>query len=126
VSAGTIEDGERRLRVQPVGELRDVQELRDLVVGANGLRLSDIAEVRLKPQRMNYGRRLEGRPALGIDVFKERNANLVEVARNTLAEVERIGDDPDLRGVRMILIDNQGDNVTSSLLELTEAGIIGL
>src|SRR5690606_8797555 len=70
--------------------------------------------------------RLEGRPALGIDVFKERNANLVEVARNTLAEVERIGDDPDLRGVRMILIDNQGDNVTSSLLELTEAGIIGL
>lgn len=126
VSAGTIEDGERRLRVQPVGELRDVQELRDLVVGANGLRLSDIAEVRLKPQRMNYGRRLEGRPALGIDVFKERNANLVEVARTTLAEVERIGDDPDLRGVRMILIDNQGDNVTSSLLELTEAGLIGL
>ncbi|WP_295360407.1 efflux RND transporter permease subunit [Arenimonas sp.] len=126
VSAGNIDDGGRRLRVQPVGELRDVQELRDLVIGANGLRLSDVADVRLKPQRMNYGRRLEGRPAVGIDVFKERNANLVEVARNTLAEIERIGTDPDLRGVRMILIEDQGDNVTSSLLELTEAGIIGL
>lgn len=126
VSAGTIEDGARRLRVQPVGELRDIQELRELVVGANGLRLEQVADVRLKPQRMNYGRRLEGRPAVGIDVFKERNANLVEVSRTVLAEIEAIGQESDFSGVRMILIDNQGDNVTGSLLELTEAGIIGL
>ena len=126
VSAGTIEDGARRLRVQPVGELRDIQELRELVVRANGLRLEQVADVRLKPQRMNYGRRLEGRPAVGIDVFKERNANLVEVSRTVLAEIEQIGRESDFSGVRMILIDNQGDNVTGSLLELTEAGIIGL
>ncbi|MFH1598760.1 MAG: efflux RND transporter permease subunit [Pseudomonadota bacterium] len=126
VSAGTIEDGARRLRVQPVGELRDIQELRELVVGANGPRLEQVADVRLKPQRMNYGRRLEGRPAVGIDVFKERNANLVEVSRTVLAEIEQIGRESDFSGVRMILIDNQGDNVTGSLLELTEAGIIGL
>ncbi|GAB2654963.1 efflux RND transporter permease subunit [Arenimonas aestuarii] len=126
VSAGTIEDGARRLRVQPVGELRDIQELRELVVGANGLRLEQVADVRLKPQRMNYGRRLEGRPAVGIDVFKERNANLVEVSRTVMAEIEQIGRESDFKGVRMILIDNQGDNVTGSLLELTEAGIIGL
>lgn len=126
VSAGTIEDGERRLRVQPVGELRDISELRELVVGPNGLRLEQIADVRLKPSRMDYGRRLEGRPAVGIDVFKERNANLVEVARNALVEIERIGEQPEFKGIRWTLIDNQGENVTSSLLELTEAGIIGL
>jgi len=126
VAAGTIEDGERRLRVQPIGELRDIRELRELVVGANGLRLEQIADVRLKPTRMNYGRRLEGRPAVGIDVFKERNANLVDVARTALAEIERIGQDPEFKGIQVTLIDNQGDNVTSSLLELTEAGIIGL
>ncbi|MBW8312892.1 MAG: efflux RND transporter permease subunit [Rhizobium sp.] len=126
VSAGTIEDGERRLRVQPVGELRDISELRELVVGPNGLRLEQIADVRLKPARMDYGRRLEGRPAVGIDVFKERNANLVEVARNALVEIDRIGQQPEFKGIRWTLIDNQGENVTSSLLELSEAGIIGL
>ncbi|KFN52341.1 hypothetical protein N790_00800 [Arenimonas malthae CC-JY-1] len=126
VSAGTIEDGERRLRVQPVGELRDISELRELVVGPNGLRLEQIADVRLKPARMDYGRRLEGRPAVGIDVFKERNANLVDVARNALVEIDRIGQQPEFKGIRWTLIDNQGENVTSSLLELTEAGIIGL
>ncbi len=126
VSAGTIEDGGQRLRVQPIGELRDISELRELVVGANGLRLEQIADVRLKPARMDYGRRLEGRPAVGIDVFKERNANLVEVARTALQEIDRIGQQPEFEGIKVTLIDNQGDNVTGSLLSLVEAGIIGL
>ena len=77
ISAGVISDGPQRLRVQPVGELTDLQQLRDLVVGPNNVRLGDIAEVRLKPARMDYGRRLDGKPAVGLDIFKERNANLV-------------------------------------------------
>lgn len=126
ISAGVISDGPQRLRVQPVGELTDLQELRDLVVGPNNVRLGDIADVRLKPARMDYGRRLDGKPAVGLDIFKERNANLVEVSRRALAEVEAIRAQPSLRDVQIKIIDNQGDNVTSSLLELAEAGLIGL
>ena len=126
VSAGTITDGEQRLRVQPVGELNDLQQLRDLVIGDNGVRLSDIADVRLRQQRMDYGRRLDGRKAVGIDIFKERNANLVEVSRNALNEVEQIRNEPSLSDLQIKIIENQGDNVTSSLLELAEAGAIGL
>jgi HAE1 family hydrophobic/amphiphilic exporter-1 len=126
VSAGEIEDGGRRLRVQPVGEIDDLQQLRDLPIGDNGLRLGDIADVRLKPQRMDYGRRLDGKPAVGLDIFKERNANLVEVARLALAEVEKIRAQPELSDVQVIIIDDQGENVTTSLLELAEAGAVGL
>jgi HAE1 family hydrophobic/amphiphilic exporter-1 len=126
LSAGQIEDGGRRLRVQPIGELGDLQELRDLPIGKDGLRLSDIAEVRLKPARMDYGRRLDGRPAVGLDIFKERNANLVEVSRLALAEVERIRAQPELSDIQIIIIEDQGDNVTTSLRELAEAGGIGL
>jgi hydrophobic/amphiphilic exporter-1 (mainly G- bacteria), HAE1 family len=125
VSAGLIDDGGQRLRVQPVGELTDLQELRDLVVGANGLRLSDLGEVRFKPQRMDYARRLDGVPAVGIDIFKERNANLVEVSRAAMAEVEAIGREPQLSDLQVNVIDNQGDSVTSSLASLAEAGAIG-
>ena len=126
ISAGEIEDGGRRLRVQPVGELTDLQQLRDLPIGSDGLRLGDIAEVRLKPQRMDYGRRLDGRPAVGLDIFKERNANLVEVSRLALAEVEKIRAQPELSDIQVIIIENQGENVTTSLLSLAEAGAIGL
>lgn len=126
ISAGQIDDGGRRLRVQPVGEISDLQQLRDLVINNAGVRLGDIAQVRLKPQRMNYGRRLDGRPAIGLDIFKERNANLVDVSSKALAEVEAIRKQPELSDIRIIIIDNQGENVTKSLLELAEAGGIGL
>ncbi|MCF7220527.1 efflux RND transporter permease subunit [Marilutibacter chinensis] len=126
VSAGTIDDAGLRLRVQPIGELASLEQLRGLVVGANGLRLSDIAEVRLKGSRMDYGRRLDGRAAVGLDIYKERNANLVEVSRQVLAVVEEIRKSPELTGIDMKVIQNQGEEVTDSLIELAEAGAIGL
>ncbi|MDV3255976.1 MAG: efflux RND transporter permease subunit [Lysobacter sp.] len=126
LSAGQIEAGSKRLRVQPVGELTDLDQLRDLVINDRGLRLRDIANVRLKPQRMDYGRRLDGQPAVGLEIFKERNANLVDVSKAALAEIERIRQHPDLSGIQVKVIQNLGEDVTSSLLELAEAGGVGL
>lgn len=126
LSAGKIDDGVQRVRVQPMGEIEDLDQLRDLVISQNGLRLRDVAEVRLKPVRMDYGRRLDGYPAIGIDVFKERNANLVEVSRLVKEEVERIRQQAALRDIQVRIINDQGESVTDSLLELAEAGVIGL
>lgn len=125
LSAGQIDDGTRRLRVQPIGELSDLQAVRDLVISQRGTRLADVADVRLKPSRLDYGRRLDGRPAVGIDVFKERQANLVDVGRATLAETYRIAELPDFEGIQFEIIDDQADGVTSSLSELAKAGLLG-
>ncbi len=125
VSGGEIDEGERRLRVQPVGEIRDLDQLRSLVIDARGLRLSDIADIRLKPQRTQIMRRLDGTPAVGIDVFRENSANLVEVARAVWAEVALIQQDQALQGIRFITIGDQAESVTSSINELVQAGWIG-
>src|SRR6478735_1299030 len=126
VSAGEIDDGGQRLRVQPVGEITDLQQLRDLVVARDGTRLGDIADVRLKPGEMDTGRRLDGERAVGLDIFKERNANLVQVSRDALAEVNAIRKQPQLSDIQTKIIENQGEDVTTSLSELAEAGGIGL
>jgi len=126
VSAGQITEDGRRLRVQPKGELLEVQELRDLPVNNRGTRLSDIAEVSLQPQRMSYVRRMEGKPSVGVDIYKERSANLVDLSRAVGKEVERLGEDPALRGVDIEIAWDSGKAVTSSLLALAEAGAIGL
>lgn len=125
VSAGDINDGGRRIRVQPVGEIRDLQELKDLVINETGLKLSDIAEVRLKQQKTDFGRRLDGKPAVGLDIFREQNANLVEVSKAVNAEVDAISKEPQFSGIQVKLISDQAENVTSSIDELVEAGIIG-
>ncbi|MCC6757261.1 MAG: efflux RND transporter permease subunit [Arenimonas sp.] len=126
VSAGQIDDGGRRFRVQPVGEIDDLQQYRDIVIDGKGTRLADVADVQLKPARMDYGRRLDGRPAVGLDIFKERSANLVQVAREVLAEVDTISRDPEMDGVQVLVVEDQGEAVTGSLLELAEAGLVGL
>jgi HAE1 family hydrophobic/amphiphilic exporter-1 len=125
VSGGEIDEGERRLRVQPVGEIRDLDQLRNLVIDANGLKLGDIADIRLKPQRTQIMRRLDGTPAAGIDLFRENDANLVEVSRAVWAEVDLIKQDPALEGIRFITIGDQAESVTSSIDELIKAGWIG-
>ncbi|MDR1076575.1 MAG: efflux RND transporter permease subunit [Xanthomonadaceae bacterium] len=126
ISAGEIDDHGQRLRVQPIGELTDLQQLRDLIINDRGLRLGDIAQVRLKPTRMNYGRRLDGKPAVGLDVYKERSANLVQVSSAALREIQTISQRPSMSGLQIRVIENQGENVTSSLRELAEAGCVGL
>lgn len=125
VSAGQIDDGTQRLRVQPIGELSDLQQLRDVVL-ADGVRLSDVADVRLKPEKMPYGRRLDGRPAVGIDVYKERDANLVDVSRRVNAELAAIEAEGGVPDLDMLVQWDAGESVTGSLLSLAEAGGIGL
>lgn len=125
VSAGEIEDAGKRIRVQPVGEIRSLDELRNLVLNPQGLRLSDIASVELKPRRTTVGRRLDGRPAVGIDIQREADANLVEMAAAVLAEMREIEKLPELHGIRLFIADNQADSVKSSLRELVNAGIVG-
>lgn len=125
ISAGQITEVDRRLRVQPMGELRSLDELRALPINDRGLRLSDVAEVKLGPGRLDYGRRLDGRPAVGIDVMKERSANLVDVARNVLAEIDQITQQPAFDDIQMFVMHDQAEGVTDSLSELAHAGMIG-
>ncbi len=125
-SAGVISDGPTRWRVQPVGELRSLEELRALPIGGPGLRLGDVAEVSMKSRERDYERRLEGRYAIGLEVFKENDANLVEVGFAVLDEVNRIGNLPEFDGIDLLFFDNQAEGVTGSLAELARAGLVGL
>lgn len=125
VSAGVIGDSGQRFRVQPIGELRSLDELRNLVIDDRGLRLGDIADVVLQPSRVEFRRRLDMKPAVGLDIFRERNANLVDVSRDVLATVERQAKDPELAGIQVYVLSDQGEGVTSSLAELLEAGLLG-
>lgn len=126
VSAGEITDDGRRLRIQPKGELADLEQLRDMPINNRGVRLADIADVALRPQRMSYVRQINGRPSVGVDIYKERAANLVDLSHSVQTELEALKRDPALSGVSIEVTEDQGKEVVSSLLALAEAGAIGL
>ncbi|MGB0133076.1 efflux RND transporter permease subunit [Dokdonella sp.] len=124
-SAGLIHDGGMRYRVQPQGEWRSIDEIRDLVINESGLRLGDIAEIQLRPARLDYQRRLDQRPAVAVDISRERSANLVEVGRAVLEEVARVSTEPEMKGLKLYFLQNQAKGVTDSLRELGKAGLEG-
>src|SRR5581483_10928991 len=124
-SGGVIKDGDTRFHVQPIGEWRSIDEIRNLAINDKGLKLSDIATVEVKPGRLTYARHLDERPAVAIDIAKERSANLVEVGRAVMAEVDRIRQEPELRGIQIYALGDQANSVTESLRQLGQAGLEG-
>ncbi len=125
VSAGKITAGEQRFSVRPSGEFKSVDEIRDLSVNSAGLRLSDVADIELRTPDRNYGRHLDQQYAIGIAVSKSTGANLVDVTDRVIAEVEKIGKLPQMNGINIFSLDNQGDSVRESLGDLLSAGALG-
>ncbi|MBV6418619.1 MAG: Multidrug resistance protein MdtC [Steroidobacteraceae bacterium] len=124
VSAGQLTDGDQRFTVRPIGELRSLEEIRGLVIGPD-LRLGDIAEVALVSPELTTRRHLNGRPAVGLDVFKSTQANVIEVADAVLSVVERARELPQMQGITIYVIESQATSIRSSLADVGEAGLIG-
>ncbi len=125
VSAGKITAGGQRFSVRPSGEFSSVEQIRELVVNADGLRLRDIADVELITPERNYGRHLDRDYAIGVAINKTTGTNLVDVTDRVIAEVEEIGKLPQMRGINIFSLDNQGDSVRESLSDLLSAGALG-
>lgn len=126
LSAGDITDGGVRWRVQPQGQWGDLDAIRAMPVNSRGLKLGDIADVALRPQKMDFARELNGRPAIGVDIYKERNANLVQVGSAVTKYVDGVRNDPEMQGISVYALQDSAKGVTSSLRELGEAGLIGV
>jgi HAE1 family hydrophobic/amphiphilic exporter-1 len=124
VSAGEITENGQRFTVRPVGEFRSINDVRALIV-RGGVRVSDIAQVELVAPDLKVGRHIDGRPAVGIDVFKSTQANVVDVADRVIAAVEEARHAPQLQGIEILVIGNQADSIRQSLRELRNAGLVG-
>jgi len=125
VNAGRLTAGDQRLSVRPRGEFVSVEDIRNLVVSADGLRLGDIALIELRTPERNYGRHLDREYAIGVAINKATGANLVDVTDRVIAEVEEVGKLPQMSGIKIFPLDNAGDSVRKSLSDLLNAGLLG-
>lgn len=125
VTAGKVTDTGRRFVVRPMSEFQSVDDIRKLIVGENNIRLEDIADVRYDDPKRDYGRHLDRRYAIGLDVYKEAGANTVEVCERIIDEVEAIGKLPVMEGISIFYMDNQAESILSSINELLKSGMLG-
>ena len=125
VSAGRITAADQRFSVRPSGEFGSVDEIRDLTLNASGLRLRDVADIELLTPDRNYGRHLDKQYAIGVAISKSTGANMVDVTDRVIEQVEMIGELPEMNGIKIFSLDNQGAAVRESLGDLLSAGALG-
>ncbi len=125
VTAGKVEEAGKRYLVRPTGELTDPAEFAQLIIGPDHLQLKDIATVGYGTPDRDYGRHLDQKYAIGLDIFKESGANTVAVGNKVLAEIEIVNQLPEMRGINIFEMHNQATGIISSLTELFKAGLLG-
>lgn len=83
VAGGVLRDGDRESLVRTLGEIRTLEELRELVVDVKGgepVRIRDLGTVLRGFKERDVITRIEGRESVEIEIFKEAGANVVDVA----------------------------------------------
>lgn len=127
LASGDVRDGGRKLLVRSVARFESVDAIRRIAIRADGLRLSDVASVRYAEPERDRESRLDGRPAALIEIFKESEANTVEVtgavrrALDDVAEGEAwIGASGGLR-----VLQDQGSVIRQSIDRLRNTGLQG-
>jgi len=125
VSAGRITAADQRFSVRPSGEFGSIDDIRDLALNASGLRLRDVADIELLTPDRNYGRHLDKQYAIGVAISKSTGANMVDVTDRVILQVEKISKLPEMNGINIFSLDNQGEAVRESLGDLLSAGALG-
>ena len=121
---GSIRGDIVRYDVRTLARFTHLDEIRDLALG-EGLRVNDVATVISREPEVDYGRHLDRRFAIGIDVFKDPTANTVETVDRVMERIAEIESDPALAGISLLVWENAGEQIRHSLTGLRDAGIYG-
>jgi len=81
-SGGWVEEGNRRYLIRAVGELEDIDQIRGVVVGYRDgvpIYLRDLGDIRWDFQEPKNAVRFDGKPGVGLALYKESGSNTVEV-----------------------------------------------
>ncbi len=124
MTAGQFFDLDQKIMVNPEGEYKSKQEIADLIVAKN-VRLSDIAEVNFETPEAEEGRHLDKTHAIGLNIFRESGANLVEVSTAVMNAIDDAKESSAFNGINVFIMQDEADSVTTSLQDLLNSGLIG-
>jgi HAE1 family hydrophobic/amphiphilic exporter-1 len=124
--AGTVTDDDLEANVRVLGQLEDVEDLRNIILGAfplGFLTLGQVAEVEDGWAPRDSIVRTNGEPAVILAVRKEGDANLVQVNQAVLKRIEQL--DSQLQDVDLIVTMNQAEFIQDSIASIGQNLLIG-
>lgn len=127
VSGGRIEEGSQRYLVRTINQFVDLEQMGELLVGNQGgvpIRLRDVATVRQGYKEREAIIRLGGNEAVELAIYKEGDANTVQVAERVKQALERLRKDLPA-GAVLTEVDDQSVFIKQALAEVRSEALIG-
>ena len=123
---GFIVEGGRKVYVRSVGQFETVQEIRDLIIDEeHRLTLGDIANVVYASDDGDSAYRIDGHPAVGVEITRESTGNIEQISRGVIAAIEELATHPQLEGLGHSVFFDQGKHVRASIGNLKSTGLWG-
>ena len=123
---GFIREGGRKVYVRSVGQFEEVQQIRDLIIDdTHRLTLGDVANIRYASDEGESAYRIDGRPAVGVEITRESTGNIEQISRGVIAAVEELAEHPQLEGLGHSVFWDQGKHVRESIGNLKSTGLWG-
>lgn len=123
---GKVYEGRNELIVRTVGEFRDIEDIKDIVIntplGASVL-LRDIADVEDTYKDVESFAWMGGKPCVGISVQKQTDFNTVKVSEKVNKELENIKEE--YSEIEFYSIFDQADFIRFSINNLIQNGLVG-
>ncbi|MDB6126053.1 MAG: acriflavin resistance protein [Pedosphaera sp.] len=91
--SGKVENFERSMSIQTLGEMKSPEEYNNLIIkrdGATLVRLRDVGDARVGAEDEHTIARSNGKAAVGLGVVKQAKANTIEVAHLVKKELESL------------------------------------
>jgi HAE1 family hydrophobic/amphiphilic exporter-1 len=126
-AGGRLETPSYDYLVRTINQFANLQQIENLYVaevGGSQIRLSDIAEVRdsfVDRQSITY---IDGKEAIEVAIYKEGDANTVQVAKTLLAQLPRLEKSLPA-GYRLTLVYDQSEFIKQAIDEVKSSAVVG-
>ncbi|MEX2497049.1 MAG: efflux RND transporter permease subunit [Woeseia sp.] len=127
LSGGRLEEGAQRFLVRTINEFRSVDEFADTIIATVAERpvyLRDVATVTQGFKEREAITRVKGRESVELSVYKEGDANTVQVAKRIESRLQQVRETlPD--NLELIKIHDQSQFIASAIQQVTSAALWG-
>lgn len=123
---GEVKKGSKELTVRTLGEYESVQEIANLPLTLNTgavIKLSDVADVKLKEKALTSINRVNGESSIGLSVTKQTGYNTVQVAQAVQKEMDKLILEEEK--LNIISVYDASMFINQSIGNVASAGLIG-
>ncbi len=124
LASGTVRLGDQKLLLRSLARYQSLDEIRHQLISPT-IRLQDIARVRYAVPDRYWRVRVNSKPAFAVLVFKEGQANTIEVGERLHDVFEEIRKNPKLQGSEIGVMFEQSEVIKESLWTLLDSGRVG-